>query len=234
MNAAMTTEYSLGGRWLAPLWRFLSRFVRDTNPTLDWKREPGLEFVLNLDDVTFAHISLGVQYKECRRFGPCGEFLVMEGAIHCDEEGREIARDFTRSYSFEYAKDGFGFSTDENWRVDGFHITLLPDPDATEAQSYSGKLIFNHEAIRPEEVSCAESVARLFGQPDVDVDNSAVKIEKFGLKEGDRPYCRYLHYRLENATLSMSLDKSSRVEWISLSAAWPEATCFEQQEKEVS
>src|SRR5688572_3246338 len=106
-------DYSLGGRFLAPLWRFLSRFVKDVNPTENWIRSPDVQMVLDLDKSTLAGIGMRVPHTRLSCLGPCGKFTRLICAGLVDDEGHEIDSKETKSFCFNYQADGIGFSADE-------------------------------------------------------------------------------------------------------------------------
>lgn len=215
MDAAMSKdddfEYSFGGRFLAPLWRFLSRFVTNAspNPTENWVRSSSVQMILDLDNNVLAGIPMNVSYKELSVLGPCDEFTgrVYAGVID------DINSTETESHSFLYLADGIGFGADESWNIDGFHIHLKANPEEPSSCAFTGKVVWKGQAIALHDLTDAESVIRIFGTPDI--DTRKMDLGKFA--SASPPWSNsFLHYARPKATWSICVDETDRTEWFSI------------------
>lgn len=199
MNAAMSKdddfEYSFGGRFLAPLWRLLSRFAVhvDYNLTEKWLRTPGVLLVLDLDNSTFSGIEFGKPISAISFLGPCAEFQRYIG--HCyDVNGRSLGKP-QKSYGLEYHGDGIGFGADENMMFDTVGICLQPNPDSANSKAYEGTVIWNGQPVDRVDLESVNSLVRLFGSPDIDREEPAHDDPEIGRVT----YRRYLKYEKPKA-----------------------------------
>lgn len=208
MDAAMSKndeyEYSLGGRFLAPLWRFLSRFVIDVtpNPTKNWIPDPKAELTLDLDSGMFSGVRFGDPYEALSFMGPCDSFDRM--TMHCvDPEGNELGKP-EKSYSLSYRTRGMSASADKNRRLDAFLLYFRPDRDQPGSTTYVGKMIWNGALVDHANLRNVDSIISVFGIPDLDNEEP----EGDDPEIGKYPYRRVLIYEKPSAMLMIEVDKS--------------------------
>lgn len=210
MDAAMSKdddfEYSLGGRFFAPLWRFLSRFVTmvNPNPTDDWKRAPDVKLVLDLDENKLSGVCFDDELSSLSFLGPCDQFMPM--ILHChDTDGKEIGKP-EKSYSLSYDSDGVGFGADKNSRVDWFHVHIQPDPESPNSKAYAGRVVLNRSEIDLDLLRSADSLLQMFGVPDRDEV----------LDRETAPFHRHVMYERPHAMWMISIDECGRTQSISV------------------
>ncbi len=203
MDVAMVDMHTPGddGFW-ARVRRFLKRFVIDMNPnpTEAWMRRPNLDFILDLDQSTLNGIGFGEPLSALSFLGPADEFMPMV-AICVAENGRKLGK-AEKSYNASYRADGIGISTDKQFILDSFSISLQPEGDTPAVKAYTGKFVFNGQTMDTAAIDTVDSLLRVFGSPARDEEDPT----------GRHPYRRHLIYNRPGVMWMIFVDQTTRTQ----------------------
>jgi hypothetical protein len=114
------------------------------NPTADWRAQPGLALVLDLDEESFCGIRLGEKAERLQKLGPA----------------EDAAK--ARIFSYRYTSRGF-YCEEEQGR---FVEVVLWYGAALEGQAYAGPIRRNATPVVFTTATTEAELVALLGQPD--------------------------------------------------------------------